>query len=117
MANPRPEERSTQNMEEAARRTGERAAEQTTRIGQARLKPAKKWHGPVLICSSKMLRRYSRPGAPASRRRPHKWDGQASNLAARLAYLKKMRKRKRRQPNGQLATRRRSFTVVQPPPN
>ncbi|BAL08479.1 MULTISPECIES: hypothetical protein [Bradyrhizobium] len=35
MANPRPEERSTQNMEDAARRTGERAAEQTTRIGQA----------------------------------------------------------------------------------
>ena len=35
MANPRPEERATQDMEDAARRTGERAAEQTTRIGQA----------------------------------------------------------------------------------
>ena len=35
MANPRPEDKSTQDMEDAARRAGERAAEQTTRIGQA----------------------------------------------------------------------------------
>ena len=35
MANPRPEDKSTQGMEDAARRAGERAAEQTTRIGQA----------------------------------------------------------------------------------
>ena len=35
MANPRQEEKSTQGMEDAARRAGERAAEQTTRVGQA----------------------------------------------------------------------------------
>ena len=35
MANPRQEDKSTQGMEDAARRAGERAAEQTTRIGQA----------------------------------------------------------------------------------
>lgn len=35
MANPRPEDKSTQGMEDAARRAGESAAEQTTRIGQA----------------------------------------------------------------------------------
>jgi phasin family protein len=35
MANPRPEDQSTQGMEDAARRAGERAAEQSTRIGQA----------------------------------------------------------------------------------
>jgi phasin family protein len=35
MANPRPEDKSTQGMEDAARRAGERAAEQSTRIGQA----------------------------------------------------------------------------------
>ena len=35
MANPRQEDKSTQAMEDAARRAGERAAEQTTRIGQA----------------------------------------------------------------------------------
>jgi phasin family protein len=35
MANPRPEDKSTEGMEDAARRAGERAAEQTTRIGQA----------------------------------------------------------------------------------
>jgi phasin family protein len=35
MANPRQEDKSTQGMEDAARGTGERAAEQTTRIGQA----------------------------------------------------------------------------------
>ena len=35
MANPRQEDKSTQDMEDAARRAGERAAEQTTRIGQA----------------------------------------------------------------------------------
>ena len=35
MANPRQEEKSTQDMEDAARRAGERAAEQPTRIGQA----------------------------------------------------------------------------------
>jgi hypothetical protein len=35
MANPRQEDRSTQNMEDAARRTSERTAEQTVRIGQA----------------------------------------------------------------------------------
>jgi phasin family protein len=35
MANARPEDKSTQDMEDAARRAGERAAEQTTRIGQA----------------------------------------------------------------------------------
>ncbi|WP_247778401.1 phasin family protein [Bradyrhizobium sp. 170] len=34
MANPRQEERSTQGMEDAARRAGERAAEQTGRLGQ-----------------------------------------------------------------------------------
>ncbi|WFU18727.1 phasin family protein [Bradyrhizobium sp. CB3481] len=35
MANPRQEDKFTQGNEEAARRAGERAAEQTTRIGQA----------------------------------------------------------------------------------
>ncbi|MCA6120152.1 phasin family protein [Bradyrhizobium sp. WSM 1738] len=35
MANPRQEDKSTQGMEDAARRAGERAAEQTTRVGQA----------------------------------------------------------------------------------
>ena len=35
MANPRPEDKSTQGMEDAARRAGESAAEQTPRIGQA----------------------------------------------------------------------------------
>jgi phasin family protein len=35
MANPRQEDKSTQGMEDAARRAGESAAEQTTRIGQA----------------------------------------------------------------------------------
>jgi phasin family protein len=35
MANPRQEEKSTQGMEDAARRAGERTAEQTSRIGQA----------------------------------------------------------------------------------
>jgi hypothetical protein len=35
MANPRQEDKSTQNMEDTARRTSERAAEQTSRIGQA----------------------------------------------------------------------------------
>jgi phasin family protein len=35
MANPRQEERSTQGVEEAARRASEKAAEQTSRIGQA----------------------------------------------------------------------------------
>jgi phasin family protein len=35
MANPRPENNSTQGMEDAARRAGERAADQTTRVGQA----------------------------------------------------------------------------------
>ena len=35
MPNPRPEDKSTEGMEDAARRAGERAAEQTTRIGQA----------------------------------------------------------------------------------
>ena len=35
MANPRPEDKSTQGMEDAARRAGQKAAEQTTRIGQA----------------------------------------------------------------------------------
>jgi phasin family protein len=35
MANMRPEDKSTQGMEDAVRRAGERAAEQTTRIGQA----------------------------------------------------------------------------------
>ncbi|ANW00346.1 phasin family protein [Bradyrhizobium icense] len=35
MANPRQEDKSTQGIEDAARRAGERAAEQTTRIGQA----------------------------------------------------------------------------------
>jgi phasin family protein len=35
MANPRQEDKSTQAMEDAARRAGERTAEQTTRIGQA----------------------------------------------------------------------------------
>jgi phasin family protein len=34
MANPRQEEKSTQGMEEAARRAGERTAEQTSRLGQ-----------------------------------------------------------------------------------
>jgi hypothetical protein len=34
MANPRQEDRSTQSMEDAARRAGERTAEQTARIGQ-----------------------------------------------------------------------------------
>ncbi|WP_439924584.1 TIGR01841 family phasin [Nitrobacter sp. JJSN] len=35
MANRRPEDKSTQGVENAARRAGEKAAEQTTRIGQA----------------------------------------------------------------------------------
>jgi phasin family protein len=35
MANPRQEERSTQNMEDAARQTGERTAEQASRIAQS----------------------------------------------------------------------------------
>jgi phasin family protein len=35
MANPRQEEKSTQEMEDAARRAGEKAVEQTNRIGQA----------------------------------------------------------------------------------
>ena len=35
MANPRQEDKSTQSMEEAARRAGERAAEESTRLGQA----------------------------------------------------------------------------------
>ncbi|MCK1638535.1 phasin family protein [Bradyrhizobium sp. 157] len=35
MANPRQEDKSTQGMEDAARRASDRAAEQTTRIGQA----------------------------------------------------------------------------------
>ena len=35
MANPRQEDKSTQSMEDAARRAGERAAEESTRIGQA----------------------------------------------------------------------------------
>ena len=35
MANPRQEDRSPKSMEDAARRTTERAAEQTSRIGQA----------------------------------------------------------------------------------
>ncbi|WOH51121.1 phasin family protein [Bradyrhizobium sp. sBnM-33] len=35
MANPRQEDKATQGMEDAARRAGERTAEQTTRIGQA----------------------------------------------------------------------------------
>jgi phasin family protein len=35
MANPRQEDKSTQGMEDAARRAGESAAERTTRIGQA----------------------------------------------------------------------------------
>jgi phasin family protein len=35
MANPRQDDKSTQGMEDAARRAGESAAEQTTRIGQA----------------------------------------------------------------------------------
>jgi len=35
MANPRQEDKSTQGMEDAARRVGETAAEQSTRIGQA----------------------------------------------------------------------------------
>jgi hypothetical protein len=35
MANPRQEDKSTQNIEDAARRTSERTAEQTSRIGQA----------------------------------------------------------------------------------
>ena len=35
MAHPRPEDKSTQNIEDTARRTSERTAEQTTRIGQA----------------------------------------------------------------------------------
>jgi phasin family protein len=35
MANPRQEEKSTQGMEDAARRTGERTAEQAGRLGQA----------------------------------------------------------------------------------
>jgi len=35
MANPRPDDKSTHDMEDAARRAGEKAAEQTTRIGQA----------------------------------------------------------------------------------
>ena len=35
MANPRQEEKATQDMEDAARRAGEKAAEQPTRIGQA----------------------------------------------------------------------------------
>jgi phasin family protein len=35
MPNPRPEDKSTQDVEDAARRAGERAADQTTRVGQA----------------------------------------------------------------------------------
>ena len=35
MTNPRQDDKATQGMDDAARRAGERAAEQTTRIGQA----------------------------------------------------------------------------------
>lgn len=42
MANPRQDDRSTQTMEDAARRTSERAAEQTSRIGQAAAEQTKR---------------------------------------------------------------------------
>ena len=81
MANPRQEDKSTQGMEDAARRAGESAAEQTTRIGQAAAdqtarvgQAAAEAGGEVARASANLLkqnaRRYRAHGAPVWNRRP-----------------------------------------------
>ena len=123
MANPRQEDKSTQGMEDAARRAGESAAEQTTRIGQAAAdqtarvgqaaaEAGGKWLEQVRTCSSKTSRRCRTHGASAWKRRPRPWDGLPSNLVARSAFQEQEYNRQRRQRNGRRAMRKRYFTLV-----
>jgi hypothetical protein len=126
MANPRPENNSTQGMEDAVRRAGERAADQTTRVGQAaadqtaRIEQAAAEAGEdVARASADMLKQNVetlqntwRDGLEAAT----SLMGRSSEQFGRTFGLSGEEARQWRQRSGRPATRKRCFTLVPLPP-
>ena len=121
MANARQEEKSTQNLEDAGRRAGERTAEQASRIGQAaadqtaRVGQAAAEAGEqVARASANLLKQNAetlqntwRFGLEAATRRP--WGGLPNNLVGRSACQETGRSKQR---SARRATRKRCFTLA-----
>ena len=127
MANPRPEDKSTQGMEDAARRAGERAAEQTTRIGQAAADQTAR----VGQAAAEAGEEVARAGADLLKQNvetlQNAWRsgletatsvmGRSSEQFGRTLGLSgEGAQQGNRQRNGRPATRKRCFTVVPLPP-
>ena len=123
MANPRQEEKSTQDMEDAVRRAGEKAVEQPTRIGQAaadqtaRLGQAAAETGQEVARASanllkqnvETLQNAMRSGLEAAN---SVMGGRPSKLVAHSACQAKGCNKRNRQRNDQPATRKRCFTAA-----